>query len=219
MNGRRSAALAGAGVLAGLLTVVPATAAHAADPLEVSLDGTTWNASLPTRLFASPGVIVPGDVLTSVLWVRNGSGDPARVDLEVADDLGVGPGTLAADLSLAIDGTPAPGGTSWRGPDLAPGAVARIPLVVTFAASSQSVSQESVAAVLDSVTLVQTGVGPAPASTPRQTPPPSPTPPARGGLAHTGAELGGALGVASAAVGAGFLLLLAARRRARRTES
>ncbi|GEL96746.1 hypothetical protein [Cellulomonas terrae] len=219
MIGRRAAALLSAGLLAGLLTALPAGPAYAADPLEVSLDGTTWTASLPTRLFPSPGVIVPGDVLTSVLWVRNGSGDPARVDLEVADDLGVGPGSLAADLSLVIDGTPAPGGTSWHGPDLAPGAVARIPLVVTFAASSQSVSQESVAAVLDSVTLVQTGVGPAPTPTPRQTPQTPPTTSARGGLAHTGADLGGALGVASAAVGAGFLLLLAARRRARRAES
>jgi hypothetical protein len=240
MMRRRAASLLGAVVLAGALTAVPAGAAQAADPLQLSLDGVTWSATLPSALFASPAAVVPGDVITAALWVRNASGDPARVDLGVADDIGVTPGTLAGDLSVSIDGTPTPGGTSWHGPDLAPGASARIPLVVTFAASSQLSSRVSVAAVLDSVTLVQTGVGtgsPPRGDVPTSTPSPSAASPAASsapvpaaaalpvrpasawgrGLAHTGADVAGALGVAFAAVGVGFLLLVA-RRRSRRAQ-
>ena len=95
MTGRGSALL-GSAVLAALLVMAPAGAAHAADPLEVSLDGSTWSAALPAHLFPSPAVIVPGDVVAATLWVRNGSGDRARVDLEVADDLGVSPGRWRA---------------------------------------------------------------------------------------------------------------------------
>lgn len=228
MTRRRAARLLGAALLAGALSVLPAGAAQAADPLQLSLDGTSWSATLPGALFASPRAIVPGDVITSALWVRNASSDPARVDLEVADDLGVTPGTFAGDLSLTIDGTPAPGGTTWHGPDLAPGASARIPLVVTFAASADLGSRVSVAAVLDAVTLVQTGVGPE--VTPPTTPPTStPTTPAgsgaathapasgSGGLAHTGADVLRAAGVSFGAILVG-LLLLAARRRSRRAE-
>ena len=213
MSVRRSAAWSTA-VLAALLSAVPAGAAHAADPLELSLDGTAWSAVLPSRLFASPAVIVPGDVVSADLWVRNSSGDPARVDLVVAEDLGVSPGTLAGDLSLTIDGAPVPGGTSWHGPDLAPGGRARITLVVTFDASSQSMSQASVAAVLDAVTLVQTGLAPATAPTARPTPAPNAT---GGGLAHTGADVARAAGASVGAVLLG-LLLVVARRRSRRAE-
>ncbi|WP_456846327.1 hypothetical protein [Cellulomonas sp. P5_C6] len=213
--------LIGALLLVGASTIVPAAAAQAADPLELSLDGTSWSATLPGMLFASPSVVVPGDVISSALWVRNATGDPARVDLEVADDLGVTPGTLAGDLSLSIDGTPAPGGTSWHGPDLAPGGTARIPLVVTFAASSPLTSQVSVAAVLDAVTLVQTGIGPGVAPTTPATAPAgaaNAAPPASGGLAHTGAEIARAAGISLGAIVVGFLLL-AARRRSRRAEN
>ena len=163
---RRSAAWSTA-VLAALLSAVPAGAAHAADPLELSLDGTAWSAVLPSRLFASPAVIVPGDVVSADLWVRNSSGDPARVDLVVAEDLGVSPGTLAGDLADHRRG-PRTGGAELYGPDLAPGGRARITLVVTFDASSQSMSRRR-RSVLDAVTLVQTGVAPATAPTARPT--------------------------------------------------
>ncbi|WP_421743494.1 hypothetical protein [Cellulomonas sp.] len=226
MRRTRGAWWAGVVLVAGGLVVGPAGAAHAVDRLELSLDGTSWSASLPGRLFSSPAAVVPGDVLSSALWVRNSSGDPARVDLEVADDLGVTPGTFAGDLSLSIDGTPVPGGTSWHGPDLAPGASARIPLVVTFAASSSLSSSVSVAAVLESVTLVQTGAGPAVSPTPTGTPTApaggsqAASPPTRGagGLAHTGTDVGSVLGVSFAALGLG-VLLLAARRRSRRADA
>ncbi|WP_315097791.1 hypothetical protein [uncultured Cellulomonas sp.] len=213
MRRRRLGALLAVGVLAGLSTVVPAGAAHAAETLELSVDGVTWSASLPEKLFTTPAVLVPGDVLTSVLWVRNSSGDPARVELEVADDLGARPGTFAGDLSLTIDGTPSAGGSTWRGPDLAPGSIARVALALTFAASSGSTSQSGVATVLDSVSLVQSAVGRAP-GTPAARPGAAPTTTA-GGLAHTGADVGHGLVAAVGALAAG-LLLLAARRRSRR---
>jgi hypothetical protein len=216
--GRRSALLSAA-VLAALLTAVPAGPAHAADPLELSLDGIAWSASLPARLFASPAVIVPGDVLSSALWVRNSTGDPARVDLEVADDLGVAPGTLAGDLSLSIDGDPVSGGSRWDGPVLAPGASVRIPLVVSFSAASPSTSQMSAAMVLESVLLVQTGVGVAPTPTSSAGAASTATGHApQGSLARTGQDVAGALLVSLTAVGLG-MLLVAARRRRRRTEA
>lgn len=226
MRRTRGAWWAGVVLVAGGLVVAPAGPALAVDRLELSLDGTSWSAALPGMLFSSPAAVVPGDVISSALWVRNSSGDPARVDLDVADDLGVTPGTFAGDLSLSIDGTPVPGGTSWHGPELAPGASARIPLVVTFAASSSLSSSVRVAAVLESVTLVQTGAGPAVVPTPTATPT-SPAgisqaarPPSggTGGLAHTGADVAGVLGVSFAALGLG-VLLLAARRRSRRADA
>jgi hypothetical protein len=216
------------GILTVVGAVVPASAAHAADPLELSIDGSTWSSTLPGALFGSPAAAVPGDVIVSALWVRNGSGDPARVTLDVADDLGDA-GTLAGDLALSIDGSPAPGGTRWQGPVLAPGASVRIPLVVTFDASSQLSSRLSAAAVIDAVGLVQTGVGPGvvpPGPGVAPTSPGSggadPVKPsgqsAPGGLAHTGADVVRALGVSVGAV-IGGLLLLAVRRRARREEA
>ena len=220
MTGRRSALLS-TGVLAALLIAVPAGPAHAADPLELSLDGIAWSASLPTRLFASPAVIVPGDVLSSALWVRNSTSDPARVDLEVADDLGVVPGTLAGDLSLSVDGDPVSGGSRWEGPVLAPGAAVRIPLAVTFSAASPSTSRTSAAMVLESVVLLQTGVGVAPAPTPTSSAGAGSTATGsapRGSLARTGQDVAGALLVSLTSVGVG-VLLVAARRRRRRTEA
>jgi hypothetical protein len=232
VNVRRLAAALSTGLLAVLLTTVPVGLAHAADPLELSLDGTSWSTALPSRLFSSPAVIVPGDVISSALWVRNGSDDLARVDLEVADGLGVTPGTLAGDLSLSIDGTPAAGGSRWHGPVLAPGASVRVGLTVTFAATSDQATRVAVATVLDSVTLVQSAVGtadPPATASPQGVSPPAGVPPegvaapraaphAATGLASTGADLARVLGVSCSAVGVGILLLLT-RRTSRRSEA
>ncbi|NUU17992.1 hypothetical protein HP550_12100 [Cellulomonas humilata] len=207
-----------AGVAALLAVGLPAAPAQAAGELELSLDGVSWSTTLAADLFAGAGLIVPGDVLESDLWVRNASGDRARVELDVADAIGAAPGTLAGDLSLRIDGAPTAGGARWRGPDLAPGSALRIPLVLTFDAGSATTSQVDVATVLDAVILVQTASGPGSAPT---TPGPGPTPRAPvatssgGGLAHTGVEVGGAAGVSFAVIGLG-LLLVAARHRSRR---
>lgn len=224
------ALLAAFGVAAG------AAPAQAADELQLSSDGTNWSTSLGAALFGTPQVIVPGDVVSSALWVRNASGDPARVDLLVASGLGVTPGTLAGDLSLTIDGTAAAGGSRWHGPVLAPGAATRIPLVVTFDAASQVTSRLAATSVLDAAILVQTSVGPDPAENPPTASPSaapsssaSPTssagsvsaarPAASGpaGLARTGADVARVLGVSLGAIGVGFLLLVA-RRRSRRSE-
>ena len=217
MTGPRLWTLACIGLLTALGVLGPAAGAQAAAPLELSVDGRTWSTSLPVGLFTSPAAAVPGDVLISDLWVRNSSHDPARVALDVADGLGVGTGTLAADLSLHIDGTAVAGGTTWSGPELEPGSVARIGLVVTYAASSPLTSSVSVAAVLDAVTLVQTGVGrgAAPAATPVGHVRPTAGPSAPGGtLAHTGADPADAWVVALGAT-LGGLVLVVARRRSR----
>jgi hypothetical protein len=216
-------------LLAALGVAAAAAPARAADELWLSSDGTTWSTSLGAALFGTPQTIVPGDVVTSALWVRNASSDPARVDLLVASALGVTPGTLAGDLSLTIDGTPAVGGSRWRGPVLAPGASARIPLVVTFDAASQVTSRLAATSVLDSAILVQVAVGaseapPNPGSSSSASPNPTGSgsmgaarPPASGsgGLAHTGDDVGRVAVVSFGAIGVGFLLL-AARRRSRR---
>lgn len=213
--------------VAALLALGVCAPAHAAGELELSLDGVSWSADLVDEIFGHVGVIVPGDVIRSDLWVRNASSDRAQIELDVADALGAVPGTFAGDLALTIDGTPTAGGARWRGPDLAPGAALRIPLVLEFDPASTTSSRSGVTTVLDAVVLVQTAAGPGrePAA---QSPVPgaaaSPVRPAASGsaprsgnLARTGSELTGVLGVAFAAVGGGFLLVVA-RRRSRRVE-
>lgn len=224
----RTAALSA--ILAVLGVGATAAPAQAADELLLSMDGAVWSTSLPSGLFGDPVTLVPGDVLATALWVHNASGDRARVELAVADELGAAPGSLAGDLSLTIAGADATGGARWRGPVLAPGAQLEIPLVITFDADSPGSSMRDVSWVLDAAMLVQTDVGPGPAATapapsvaPTQHAPTKQSPGSPvtsfasplGGLAHTGLDAAVALTAALAAVGVG-VLLLAARRRSRR---
>lgn len=217
-RGLRWATATIAGLVAAVALGLTAAPAQAAGELELSTDGSTWSTSLGAALFASPQTLVPGDVVATELWVRNGSAVDARVELDVADELGVVPGTFEGDLSLTIAGTNAVGGTRWLGPVLAPGGTARIPLVVTFDVTSQVSSRLATSAVLDAALLVQ-AAGPTtapPATQPGGSAAASQAPP-RGGLAHTGQDVAGVLLVALVSVAVGFLLL-GARRRSRRAE-
>ena len=192
-------------LLTALLTAlgvgVAASPAQAADELLLSMDGAIWSTALPSDLFDDPVALVPGDVITTALWVHNASGDRARVELDVADALGDLPGTLAGDLSLTIDGADVAGGERWRGPVLAPGAMLEIPLEITFDAVSPGSSMRDVSWVLDAAMLVQTDAGPGPADDgsrcvagPAASTASSAGPsagsvaPSLGGLAHTGAR-------------------------------
>ncbi|KQR17035.1 hypothetical protein ASF78_06860 [Cellulomonas sp. Leaf334] len=215
-------------LLVALAIVVPAGQAAAAGELELSDDGTTWSSTLTGPLFPTPELVVPGDVVASALWVRNASTDAAQVRIDVADDLGVTPGTFAGDLALSIDGDPVSGGARWDGPVLVPGAAVRIPLVVSFSAASQSTSQLSAAAVLDGVLLVQTGAAPGPTAGTSASPSAGPAPVTtssptasgaspHGGLARTGQDVAGTLVVSLVTAGVGVLLLVS-RRRVRRGE-
>ena len=232
---RAPARVVGSVGVAALLALGTSAPAYAADELELSLDGVSWSTVLGDEVFARAGTMVPGDVIESDLWVRNASQDRARVDVQVSDEIGAAPGTFPGDLALTIDGTVTPGGTTWRGPDLAPGATARIPLVLVFDAASLGGSRDDVSAVLEAVILTQTAAGPGSSPGPGagSTPGTGPTPRAGSGaapagesappswvrgLAHTGAEPVGALALALAATGTGFLLLVA-RRRARRSDA
>ncbi|WP_421734771.1 hypothetical protein [Cellulomonas sp.] len=235
MRPRVLARVAVGAVLGALALGLSAAPAQAADELLLSTDGTSWSTALTSVLFGGSRTLVPGDVVTSTLWVRNASGDRARVEVDVADALGAMPGTFAGDLALTIDGAAAPGGARWRGPVLEPGAAVRIPLVVTFDVASEASSRLEAASVLDAVVLVQTAVGPGPSPAPTASGSPATVPatvsagapaavpvglpaglrpPAVGGLALTGQELLLPLGAAAAAVVAG-LLLVAVRRRSR----
>lgn len=194
-------------VIGAVLVTVGAMAmpAQAAEQLELSSDGTHWSGSLPDEVFDVPQFAVPGDVITSELWVRNSSELPTRVQLTVADDLGSAPGRLAGELSLAIDGTPAVGGELWVGPALPAGAAVRISLVVTVSTSARGAVRLDTTSVLSTVSLVQTGPGTVAA--PGGARPPS------GNLARTGLDAARALAAATGAVGLGVLLTAAGRRR------
>jgi len=58
-------------------------AAHAADQLGLSNDGSTWASTLPAPLFDSNFRWVPGDRQERSFWVRNLSGDKAVLDIAV----------------------------------------------------------------------------------------------------------------------------------------
>lgn len=58
-------------------------AAHAADELGLSNDGTTWASTLPAPLFDPNVRWVPGDRQEESFWVRNLSGDGAVLDIAV----------------------------------------------------------------------------------------------------------------------------------------
>jgi LPXTG-motif cell wall-anchored protein len=233
-------------VLASVAAAVGGSAAQAADELELSTDGLTWTSTLPDSIFGDPRVLVPGDVVAGRLWLRNASGDRARVDLRVAPGLGDGSASLGGALELTIDGARVGGGSRWSGPALAPGGVARVELRVALPADADNGTRASTVRVIDAAVLVQTAVGsgepspsvppatagptarPAPSPTTHPTagasptahpgaPAPGPGAAPDGGLAHTGADASVAFWLGLSAVVAGAVLL-AARRRARRDQ-
>lgn len=214
----RAARLVAAVAVALVAALGDPSAAAADGGVEVSPDGTTWSSELGGTLLADASGMVPGDVATGDLWVRNGSDVEARVRVRVQPGVGDGSASLAGSLRVLVDGDEIAGGATWRGPVLAPGDVIRIPLVVGFDPDAASGALQ-VAQVLDRVTLVDV------ASEPDQEPDPDddyaftggdddgggPDGP-DGGLAHTGSDVV-PVGAAAVACVLGGALLVARRRR------
>lgn len=103
----RARALATA-ALAGALALASAPAYAADGDVSVSLDGTTFATSVRTPLFDPSLRVVPGDVVTEDLWVRNTSTTDARVRLDVLDARADDP-LFAAALTLGARTTDATG--------------------------------------------------------------------------------------------------------------
>src|SRR5699024_45951 len=73
----------------------------------VSLDGSTFTSDVTTPLFDPTRRVIPGDIVTEDLWVRNSSTTDARVRLDVLDAHAADP-LFAAALTLgarAVDAT------------------------------------------------------------------------------------------------------------------
>ncbi|WP_218917041.1 hypothetical protein, partial [Cellulomonas massiliensis] len=183
--------------LAALLGVAPPAAADGG--VEVSPDGRTWSTRLDGSLLVGADAMVPGDVATGDLWVRNGSDVEARVRVLVRAGVGDGGPSLAGSLHVVVDGDDVPGGGTWRGPVLAPGDAIRIPLVVRFDAGASAAAVQ-VAQVLDRVTLVEAASEPEQEADPDDdyaftggdedgAGPAGPGGPEDGGLARTGADV------------------------------
>ena len=103
----RARALAAA-ALAGVFALAGAPAYAADGGVTVSLDGTTFTSSVTSPLFDPALRVVPGDVVTEDLWVRNSSTTDARVRLDVLDARADDP-LFAAALTLGARTTDATG--------------------------------------------------------------------------------------------------------------
>ncbi|MCC3269667.1 hypothetical protein MUG94_05005 [Arthrobacter gengyunqii] len=77
---RRLIAASAVGAVAAAGSLAGAPAAFAAkDYLEFSLDGTTYASSIPGPLFNEALQYIPGASSGTTIWVRNSSGEPARL--------------------------------------------------------------------------------------------------------------------------------------------
>jgi hypothetical protein len=142
-----------AAVALAVLLTAPAPVRAADARLDVSMDGRTWSASLPSPLFDPAVRWVPGDSRTARFWVQNGASYPGRLVVAIQ-------GTRTAalmqngDLTVTARG----GGGTWTSADtpgthdllmvapLAPGARVRVAVGVAFEPSAPRLSQ---AAALD----------------------------------------------------------------------
>lgn len=96
-------------LLMTLLLMGPAMPVSADPELGLSVDGVAWTSDLTAPLFDPDIRWVPGDTRTATFHVRNGSGDPAVLSVDV---LGAQTHTLleTGDLTISAKG----GGGPWR---------------------------------------------------------------------------------------------------------
>lgn len=107
------------GTMAAALVSIPAPAIAQedtpSDRLQLSLDGTTYSASLPGPVFADPPLLVPGESATDRIWALNASAEPAVLSVYVVDL----ESSLPADVSVTDDfrvGGGVPGGETSGAP-------------------------------------------------------------------------------------------------------
>ena len=221
-------ALVGAACLA--LTLGPAPTAAAAEPpspgapeaLQLSTDGITWISDGTLDLFDVTGSgIVPGPGVTSRLWVRNTTSDPATFALTAswasASTTLPSDAAVARDLTVSFDAGPGLNGVEWVGGRLTAGGVRTVDVRVALAAASANDSRLGQATLHGSVRLtelVDDGPVTPPSALPTPSAPPPVSPAPEHPLAMTGGQFrAGAFGLAGVTLLAGVALLVRARRR------
>jgi hypothetical protein len=225
---RRVAVAALAAVVLVLGAALPAQAAPSGGVLG-STDGATFSSALPSGLFPSTTVMIPGAVRTATLYVKNDSSVPSQLFVS-ASRVVVSSPAFAQSLSLRATSASSPATTAVRldrvagcaallAQPLAPGAVTELTLTLAMADVAERVAQgDSLSATLG-VALVESDTSITPTSGCDLSGIQLPVlalPDPDGGLAFTGsAILYPALMAVGVLLGAGTLFVLAARRRGR----
>ena len=229
---RLAAAVAVVVVAASAVIAGPAASASAAaGGLEYSSDGATWTTSAPGSVFPTAYALVPGDAVSSTIWVRSARPGLARLTAVLA---GVTTSSPEASAVFELEGADATGRGLARtavggirdctelipSRVLATGAVARITTTVSMPASvsgldgqGESLDFELQLGLADLELPTTPGGCPFDATV-------IPSLPNSGGsggtIAHTGVELlPQTLAIAGGATAAGLILIGLARRRRR----
>ena len=147
----------------GVALAAPESAA-AAGELEVSKDGVTYGSSLAAPLFSSP-VLVPGQSVSTVFYVRNASADAAYLRVTL-DSSSASSSVFASGLTLT---TTAPGYTTtsrsidsasscrelMSGPEILPGGTLAVTTTLTLGDLGGTTAQNATADIASGVTLTQ----------------------------------------------------------------
>lgn len=149
-------------VLAITLVLMGGSAVAQSGPIGLSLDGQTWSPSLPHPMFSPAFRWVPGDSRTSMLYVRNQSGQQAILNIALVAR-GLSDPALARDflVTTSVDGQKAVAEhppTSAVNVSVGPAAVGSVhlvKLVVSMAPSAKDQSQARRLAFDVRVTLSQ----------------------------------------------------------------
>ncbi len=227
-----------AAVVLGTLAVVPAASvppASAADErgVEVSLNGVDFARESADPLFAAPPLIVPGDVVTATLWVRNASPYEGALRLSgtgawasspaLAGALGVSARETDAAQTSGIAFTAAAGcALVFEGPVLAPGEQTSLQIALTFDPSTPDRDGADAQANLDFVVTLRdpadSGASAAADCAGGQVVPAFPTGDGGGaeGIALTGQEVLPMIVTGAGCLVAGLLTVLAFARSNRR---
>ncbi len=215
-------------LLTAAVLAVAAPASAADDTLQVSSDGVAFDRAMPAPLFPTELRMVPRDVDTRDLWVRNDGQVTGRLQIQVVEATTTDP-DLARALSLGVvvvdgRGNPTPRTISEAGACavlnddilLAPGETVALRAEATLADLSGRQAQGAVAAfgfrvVITDATVPDPVAGDCDAGDDDVDVPGTPP----GDLAATGAEGVGPLGLLAAGlIGAGLVLAFV-RRSAR----
>jgi hypothetical protein len=141
-------------VLALLLVVATARPAQAGTGLSLSLDGKRWSDSIEGELFDSTDTWVPGDEATVTFWVRNDSGSPADLRIDVLDSRGtlrLGRDVL---LSTEVDGRRSPVGEHLAAESGLDGAPRRVDLTALMPVTTGNAAQQRFLTLRLRVTLI-----------------------------------------------------------------
>ncbi|GLK16843.1 hypothetical protein [Herbiconiux flava] len=164
----RAAPVTAATVLVALgataLAAMGAPGAIAAGPADdggvvVSVDGSRYDDAPAEPLFAAPPVIVPGDVVTETLWVRNDGAVPATLRIDAtdaratvaafADALRVSAAIPPLDAGAVPFGDAADCAVLLRGPVLEPGERVAVAVSLSFSAATPDRVGHDARATLD----------------------------------------------------------------------